>query len=149
MVVYCCTLIVMTGFEMENRYIVKNTMGQQVYFAAESTQIIRMRFLLINFLIKKVTVIRVSGAERHVPFPCQFSTISNARCCTSNVRFVARADCAHVPFKSWKSKGRTSPFLDSSRKSSTEHKTHYEISIICIQDTLAMNPCGTSMMPAT
>ncbi|XP_065834356.1 phospholipid scramblase 1-like [Oscarella lobularis] len=28
---------VMTGFEMENRYIVKNTMGQQVYFAAEKS----------------------------------------------------------------------------------------------------------------
>ena len=28
--------IVMTGFETQNKYLVRNTLGQQVYFAAES-----------------------------------------------------------------------------------------------------------------
>jgi hypothetical protein len=29
------TLIALTGFETANKYVVKNTMGQQIYFAAE------------------------------------------------------------------------------------------------------------------
>ena len=29
-------VLVMTGFETENKYLVRNTLGQQVYFAAES-----------------------------------------------------------------------------------------------------------------
>ena len=30
-----CTLIVITGFETENKYRVRNSVGQQIYFAAE------------------------------------------------------------------------------------------------------------------
>ena len=33
-----CAFSVVTGIEMENKYIIKNTMGQQVYFAAERRQ---------------------------------------------------------------------------------------------------------------
>jgi len=34
---YNCILIVITGFETENRYRIRNAVGQQVYFAAEGT----------------------------------------------------------------------------------------------------------------
>ena len=33
---YCIVHVVITGFETENKYRVRNALGQQVYFAAES-----------------------------------------------------------------------------------------------------------------
>ncbi len=46
-------LAVMTGFETENKYLVRNTLGQQVYFAAERKNV----FIIIIVVIVVVIII--------------------------------------------------------------------------------------------
>ncbi len=45
LILYNSLFTVLTGFETQNKYTVKNTLGQQVYFAAESMYYVGMEYM--------------------------------------------------------------------------------------------------------
>lgn len=75
-------LEILTGFEQANKYIVKNTLGQQVYFAAEVSECCQRQCCgpARSF---KMSIIDNAGKEvmcMHRPYRCGFN------CCCDNWR---------------------------------------------------------------